>query len=102
MLSEGTNNLIRNGAILVTKGEDIIEDMLGNIEIKADLKEKGNISLSDKEQKIYDSLSLMPIFIDDLIRKTGETVTVVISALYSMEAKGFIIQETKGYYARKM
>ena len=44
----------------------------------------------------------MPIFIDDLIRKTGETVTVVISALYSMEAKGFIIQETKGYYARKM
>lgn len=106
VLSEGTNNLIRNGAILVTRGEDIIEDMLGNIEIKADikadLKEKVNISLSNKEQKIYDSLSLMPIFIDDLIRKTGETVTVVISALYSMEAKGFIIQETKGYYARKM
>ncbi len=103
-LSEGTNNLIRNGAILVTKAEDIIEDLIGHTDerpVKVE-KSSGNEALTEKEQKIYDCLSLMPVFIDDLIRKTGETVTVVISALYSMEKKGYITQETTGYYAKKM
>ena len=106
-LSEGTNNLIRNGAILVTKAEDIVEDLIGHTEESFVNQGKKNVNdtsdpMTDKEKKIYDCLSLMPVYIDDLIRKTGETVTVVISNLYSMEKKGYITQETTGYYARKM
>ena len=43
-------------------------------------------------------MSVMPKFIDDLIRETGETVTAVISALSSMKQRGIVAEPVPGFY----
>ena len=49
-------------------------------------------------KKILEKMSLMPIFIDDLIRDTGESVTAVISALSAMKTKGIVTEPMSGFY----
>lgn len=105
--SEGNNNIIREGAICVTKPEDIIEDMVGiiNIEEKKDKKILGSNQrpkfiekLSDDEALIISVLSLDPMYIDEIMQRTHLGVTKTISVLYVLEEKGIIKQPNKGYY----
>ena len=108
---EGTNNLIREGAICVTKPRDIIEDMVG-IKEEIDSEDATTSSLtqsiynkealSSDEKKVIDILSLEPTYIDDIIQKTRMGVTKVISLLYGMEMKKIIKQTEKGYYILRL
>lgn len=103
--SEGTNNLIKEGACLVTSYKDIINDMLlkENINDKRDDKEDtgesaDKIPLAPVEKMVYSCLSLEPAYIDEIIQTVGLGVTKTISVLYTMEEKGYIKQPVKGYY----
>ncbi|MBR3600632.1 MAG: DNA-processing protein DprA [Lachnospiraceae bacterium] len=111
--SEGTNNLIRDGAICVTKPMDIIEDMVGLKEERVgesrDYVHTPSIQplykksdLSEEEQRVLDILSLEPVYIDDIIQKTRMGVTRIISLLYGMEMKKLIKQTEKGYYILRL
>ena len=117
---EGTNNLIKMGAMCVTSPEDIINDLKGllyqekkgeNIEdenfysnAKSDddlviLKKTINKnSLAPAEKMLYSCLSLEPTYIDDIIDKLKMGVSETINLLYNMEEKGLIKQSYKGYY----
>lgn len=117
---EGTNNLIKMGAMCVTSPEDIINDLKGllyqekkeeNIEdenvysnAKSDddlviLKKTVNKnSLAPAEKMLYSCLSLEPTYIDDIIDKLKMGVSETINLLYNMEEKGLIKQSYKGYY----
>ena len=111
--SEGTNNLIKQGAMCVTDIEDIIFDMEGSADdgqmvmmLKGDSMElsvcdtidnKKN-ALAPIEKMVYSCLSLDPVYIDDIIQKAGIGITKVISVLYELERKGFVSQPLKGYY----
>lgn len=95
--SEGTNKLIKMGAMCVTSYEDIIRDL--NIEINEDAKKDVNKnSLAPIEKIVYSCLSLEPMYIDDIIQKVDIGITKAISVLYIMEEKGVIKQPVKGYY----
>ncbi len=95
--SEGTNNLIKQGAVAVTDAEDILFDL--DSTKKSDMKaEPVTSELSPQEKKIYSLLSLEPVFIDDIIAKTGCGVTNTISTLYALCEKNLIKQTTEGYY----
>lgn len=81
--SQGTNNIIKKGAKMVTCSQDILEEY--DIYIKnqkSKIKIKGD-NLS--EEKILAVLSSEPIGVDDIIRQTGLAVTEVNVSLTMME-----------------
>ena len=96
-LSEGTNGLIRSGAVCVTGPEDILNDYKAGTEVKIKRK-KPDPEITEIERKILNNMSVMPKFIDDLIRETGESVTAVISALSSMKQRGIVAEPVPGFY----
>ncbi|MBO5426408.1 MAG: DNA-processing protein DprA [Lachnospiraceae bacterium] len=110
--SEGTNNLIKAGAYLVTHPNDILSDIKGKKEYSqmsfnleqpeiTIQEEKDMVNknfLAPIEKIVYSCLSLEPKYIDDIIQHTGMGVTKTISTLFTMEEKGLIKQPLKGYY----
>lgn len=108
--SEGTNNLIKNGAFLVTSYKDIMFDLTRDEiyntlptkkEESEDIEDMNSVnknSLAPIEKMVYSCLSLEPTYIDDIIQSLGLGITKAISVLYTMEEKGIIKQPVKGYY----
>lgn len=128
--SEGSNALIKDGAIPVTSFRDISEYYLGvSDDIKAfkasseaidNVPLKGNkrtdttksenkpipvhrncSELSEDEKKIYFSLSAEPIHIDDLISKCSVPAHKVLRIISSLEIKDLIINTDGRNYAIK-
>ncbi len=98
----GTNNLIKQGAVCVTEPTDIIRELKQDITfIRDEGPQSGdsNISgLSQDELKLFLMLNLDPIYIDELISRSGFDITRTISTLYSLEKKGYVIQPRQGWY----
>ncbi|WP_243141173.1 DNA-processing protein DprA [Alkaliphilus pronyensis] len=92
-LSKGTNSLIKDGAKMVLEVEDIIEDLKKtfNFISKKD-NEIINVSLSNKEAKIYNIIKHEPIHIDYIVHKSGIKINEVNPILTVLELKGFICQ----------
>ena len=81
--SQGTNNIIKKGAKMVTCAEDILEEY--NLEIQ---KSKIKIVAENPvEEKILAALSGEPITADDIIRQTGLDAAQANAALTVMELK---------------
>lgn len=96
--SAGCNHLIREGATLVTKAEDILDDLsaLPFIDIphsepiempKLDLS-----TLTETETLIYNNLSAEEITIDKLVAATQLKMPVLLPALLTLEMKKIITQ----------
>jgi predicted Rossmann fold nucleotide-binding protein DprA/Smf involved in DNA uptake len=81
----------------VTGPEDILNDFRTETKIRIKRK-KSDTEITDIEKKILGNMSVMPKFIDDLIRDTGEPVTSVISALSSMKQRGMVAEPMQGFY----
>ena len=89
--SEGPNKLIQQGAKLVTKVEDILEEL--NL---SRIVEKTAVQLAlpetAEEVAIYTNLSTQAVHIDELCRSTGLSTGLVSSTLTLMELKGLVQQ----------
>jgi len=90
-VSMGPNKLIQQGAKLVTKVDDVLEEL--NLHMVA---EKTAVQLalpeSNEEVALYTHLSAQPIHIDELRRETGLSSSEVSSTLTLMELKGMVQQ----------
>jgi len=90
-VSMGPNKLIQQGAKLVTKVDDVLEEL--NLHMVA---EKTAVQLalpeSNEEVALYTYLSAQPIHIDELRRETGLSSSEVSSTLTLMELKGMVQQ----------
>jgi DNA processing protein len=96
------NQLIKQGAKLVTCWEDVVEEL--PTEIRAELftvespgaGEQESLlaeSLAPEQKKLYDLLSAdQPVQVDTLVEKSGMNSSGVLSALCEMELKGIIRQ----------
>ncbi len=84
--SEGTNNIIKKGAKLVTCAEDILEEY----EIYLDKKEREIKPDNPIEEKILTVLISETMTADDIIRKTGIEANQIAAALTIMELNGKI------------
>ncbi len=106
VLSEGTNNLIKQGALCVTDANDILEELFGISAVddeteknSLEMKIRKNIeSLTDEEAQVYSCLGLEPLFIDDIVKMSGIGIRKTISILYLLCSRGIIKQPLKGYY----
>ncbi len=88
MTSKGTNNLIKLGAKLVTKTEDILEEL--NLKSSIEIKKDREIIPDNKEEELIlkNLYPDQPIHIDQLAKTIKMNVTAVSSLLTLMEIKG--------------
>ena len=89
--SQGPNKLIQEGAKLVTRVEDVLEEL--NLHMVA---ERTAVQLvlpeTVEEIALYTQLSGQPVHIDELSRATGLPSALVSSTLTLMELKGMVQQ----------
>ncbi len=87
--SEGTNNLIKKGAKLVSSVGDILEEFsFSPIPEKNEIIKKN--PENEEEKLILNSLSSSPTHIDNIAKITKLETAVVASSLSIMEIKGWV------------
>jgi DNA processing protein len=101
-VSFAPNQLIRQGAKLVTNGADVIEDLPTPVRamlVQAEQPEaeQRNLllaaSLNSSEKKIYDLLnSDEAVHIDDIVERSGLNSSEVLATLFDLEMKGIVRQ----------
>ncbi len=107
-VSSGVNNLIKQGAKLLTSIEDILQDLEPHLaqglnkdisdrscQDRKTVKEKKETrlpDLSEREKEIYSCMSDRPIHIDELMKKPNIKSQPVMSVLLQLELKQLVKQ----------
>jgi len=99
----GTNELIKNGAKLVTSPQDILKEFgiectkkKNIIETKIEM-----IKIPNEYQNIYQIITYTPQNIQNLARKSGLKIAEITQKLIMMELQGYIKSMPGNYYIRK-
>jgi DNA processing protein len=93
--SSGTNELIRQGARIVVRAEDIVEELAPVLKgfIKSERAERADIS--PEERAICDIMTGEPRHVDVLSRQSGLTASKTLALLLHLELKG-VVKQTEG------
>ncbi len=98
-LSEGTNNLIKMGAKIVSNSQDILEDYKYNyINSKDNIAQKDKL-LEKKEKIVYACLSCLPKHMNSIAEETGFTIEELSEILLQLELKNMIKEIRKNYFS---
>lgn len=105
--SRGTNALLKEGATLIERAQDVIDAILPQLEQPLRMRlqphqeknERGG-QLGKEEQLVYDALSYDPLIVDDVIVITGLSVSTVMASLLSLELRQRIRQLPGQRYLR--
>ena len=102
LVSFAPNQLIKQGAKLVTNAEDVIEELptpvrAALVQAEQPEAEQRNLlaaaSLSGSEKKLYELLNAdEPKPIDDIVERSGLNSSEVLATLFNLEMKGIIRQ----------
>jgi DNA processing protein len=92
--SVGTNELIKRGAILTRKAEDIVEELAPVLKGFIRSKEKAKIEMTEEEKNLCNMLSGEPKHIDIISRESGLSTSKILEILLRLELKGAIKQTT--------
>jgi DNA processing protein len=90
--SEGTNELIKRGAILTRKADDIVEELAPVLKGFIRSREKSRIEITDEENSLCNFLSGEPKHIDIISRESGLSTSKALELLLGLELKGAIRQ----------
>lgn len=86
----GTNNLIKEGAILVTNSNEILTQIGENVEKETEENEKTKLKIPDEYKEIYEKLEEGKIGINELARSLNQTIVQINQKLTLMELEGLI------------
>ena len=86
----GTNNLIKEGAILVTNPNEILTQIGENVEKETEENEKTKLKIPDEYKEIYEKLEEGKIGINELARSLNQTIVQINQKLTLMELEGLI------------
>lgn len=86
--SEGTNQLIKEGAKPVTSVEDILTD-LGIAEKR---QEKRAQEISEVEKQLLETIATEPLYVDKIAELTNMEITSLLAVLLELEIKGLVKQ----------
>ncbi|MCD6460062.1 DNA-processing protein DprA [bacterium] len=98
--SEGTNNLIKQGAVIANNAEAVFREIpyLKRINKGGNEKIAHKINFSEKEKTIIDLVSKQIIHIDKILDKTEFTAPELTVLLLSLEMKNVVKQLSGKYY----
>lgn len=97
--SEGCNNLIRMGAKLITKPDDILEDLIpGYQKGQMEVKKIKNYLLERESKIVYSCVSLEPKHLEEILEETKMPIDTLMEQLLFLELNGFIKQTRTNYY----
>lgn len=99
--SEGTNNLIKQGAKLVGQVGDILEEFGFAQKLTSAKIEKSLKDLTPDEKIIYDALSWNPLRVEELVKQTSWTPSKVQTILTLLELHGVVEQKVGRQFIRK-
>ena len=101
-VSFALNQLIKQGAKLVTNGEDVIEELPTPVRAALVQDERPEAELRNlllaaclngSEKKIYDLLGVeQASHIDDIVERSGLNSSEVLATLFDLEMKGIVRQ----------
>ncbi|HEU4759125.1 MAG TPA: DNA-processing protein DprA [Dehalococcoidia bacterium] len=97
--SRGANSLIRDGAKLVQRVEDILEE-LNLTMVPQQMEMKEIIPATDTEAALLRHISKEPVHIDEMCRQSGLPAATVSSVLAMLELKGLVRQMQPMAYVR--
>ena len=99
-LSMGCNQLIQQGAGILTSPDDIFDYF--QIGKKLRLREKNKNGLAKNEKMVYSCLDFHPKYIDQVVEESGLPLGEVMILLLELENKGYIQQPVNHYYVKKL
>lgn len=101
--SQGCNQLIRDGAVLVQSPEDVVELLVGfdgTPQSRFTEQSPGWIEdderLDDSPAEVEALLGIAPVAIDELIRQSGGSPSAVQLALLELEIAGRLVRHAGG------
>jgi DNA processing protein len=97
-VSQGTAQLIKEGAQVVTEASDILKHFGQNKRLLNLVKQPGATMATGIEQEIIEELKREPLAADDLARVLLKPVSEINTSLSLMQLNGFIKQEGGKYY----
>lgn len=97
--SRGPNRLIQQGAKLVTKVEDILEELNLSVAV-AQTAVQMALPETAEELKLFQHLAAEPFDIDELCRLTEMPINIVSSTLTLMELKGMVQRVDRTHFVR--
>ena len=111
--SQGTHELIRQGAKLVADAEDIIEEVAPHIAVSPDPSRAcerdqdavdapgGTMVLTDEEAGVLEAIGPYPVHVDELARRCHQDMNRLTAMLLQLELKGAVGQEPGKYFHAK-
>ena len=99
-LSRGTNNLIKQGAYILTSADDVLEHLGLIVDGLLPKAEKDVSQLDYFERIIYDTLNNETLHIDQIVEKVKLPVTKCLNIIMSLELNGFVESTINNYYRR--
>lgn len=99
-LSRGTNNLIKQGAYILTSADDVLEHLGLVVDGLMPKKEKDISTLDYFEKKIYDTIADDTLHIDQIVERTKMPVSKCLNTIMSLELNGFVETSINNYYRR--
>ena len=97
--TEGVYKLLKNGATMVTKGEDILNALNWEVALNKDKKEA---NISEKYLPLYNIISIEPKSFDEIQAETGINTEDLLIRLTEMELHGLIEQSEGERYRRTL
>jgi DNA processing protein len=104
----GTHRLIKEGAKLVERAEDVIEELLpmvaGTSPVEAVVR-KGSLTslhpeLSEREKQLWELLGMDPVHIDAIARQLEFSVSQTAELLLRLEIRGLVKQLPGTFFTR--
>lgn len=99
-LSEGCNQLISQGAGILTSIQDL-RSCLGFQDEIVKKEKKNNIKLASSENMVYICLDFRPKSLNEITEESGMPTEKVMSILTGLQIKGMVEEISKNYYVLK-
>ena len=98
-LSRAPNFLIKEGAIIATDTQDILDEL--NMQLMVDHEEVEKILPEDKiELRLLATIANEPLHLDEIVRISNVSISQASSKIIGMEIKGLVKNMGKGMYKR--
>ncbi|MFV0363973.1 MAG: DNA-processing protein DprA [Suipraeoptans sp.] len=99
-LSYGCNNLIRQGAGIITSAKELIDELKINTKKSIKKQVEKKIMLETVENIVYSCLDFYPKNFEQISLEVNMGVSELMNELISLELKGYIEEISKNYYVK--